>query len=170
MPVPQSKNELISAIQKEFKKVREEFEKIPLGNCLDKTMEGHAKDTFMSPHNLLSYLIGWNELVLKWHEKAKCGEEIDFPETGYKWNQLGLLAQKFYLDYEEIDFQDLLKIFFETKENLLKLIESHSNEELYGVPWYEQWTMGRMIQFNTSSPYNNATRRLRKWQKSHNEK
>ena len=166
MSVPQSKNELISAIQKEFKKVREEFEKVPSEKCLDKTMEGHAKGTFMSPHNLLSYLVGWNELVLKWHEKAKHGEKIDFPETGYKWNQLGLLAQKFYLDYEEIHFQELLKKFAEVKENSLNLIESHTNEELYGVSWYEQWTMGRMIQFNTSSPYSNAYGRLRKWRKS----
>ncbi|WP_341476959.1 ClbS/DfsB family four-helix bundle protein [Sphingomonas oleivorans] len=33
--------------------------------------------------------------------------------------------------------------------------------------WYGKWTMERMIQFNTSSPYDNAGGRLRKWKKAH---
>ncbi|MNK06664.1 hypothetical protein D3C87_245630 [compost metagenome] len=37
--------------------------------------------------------------------------------------------------------------------------------ELYETTWYEKWTMGRMIQFNTASPYNNARGRIRKWKK-----
>ncbi|WP_331709366.1 ClbS/DfsB family four-helix bundle protein [Microbacterium sp. TNHR37B] len=41
--------------------------------------------------------------------------------------------------------------------------ESRSDEELYGAPWYRTWTMGRMISFNTSSPYANARGRLRAW-------
>ncbi|EPE9290931.1 ClbS/DfsB family four-helix bundle protein, partial [Escherichia coli] len=39
---------------------------------------------------------------------------------------------------------------------------------LYGRPWYTKWTMGRMISFNTSSPYANANGRLRKWAKNNN--
>lgn len=31
--------------------------------------------------------------------------------------------------------------------------------------WYQKWTMGRMIQLNTSSPYDNARKRLRKWKR-----
>ena len=36
-----------------------------------------------------------NELVLKWLERDADGEPIDFSETGFKWNELGRLAQKF---------------------------------------------------------------------------
>ena len=49
----------------------------------------------MSIHNLVSYLVGWSSLVLKWNRKSEDKEPIDFPETGYKWNELGRLAQKF---------------------------------------------------------------------------
>ena len=49
----------------------------------------------MSIHNLVSYLLGWSSLVLKWNRKSEDKEPIDFPETGYKWNELGRLAQKF---------------------------------------------------------------------------
>ncbi|MBJ7220840.1 ClbS/DfsB family four-helix bundle protein [Brenneria sp. L3-3C-1] len=51
------------------------------------------------------------------------------------------------------------------KTELLALIEAHSDEQLYGQPWYGKWTRGRMIQFNTASPYKNATGRLRDWGK-----
>ncbi|MFE3838233.1 ClbS/DfsB family four-helix bundle protein [Pseudogemmobacter sonorensis] len=30
-------------------------------------------------------------------------------------------------------------------------------------PWYGKWTKGRMIQFNSTSPYANARGRIRKW-------
>ncbi|HAE68662.1 MAG TPA: hypothetical protein DCG77_15990, partial [Sphingobacterium sp.] len=45
------------------------------------------------------------------------------------------------------------------------LIEQKTDMQLYGVSWYEKWTLGRMIQFNTASPYQNAVGRIRKWKK-----
>ncbi|RBZ93742.1 ClbS/DfsB family four-helix bundle protein [Klebsiella pneumoniae] len=50
-------------------------------------------------------------------------------------------------------------------QQLVALIERFSNDELYGKPWYNKWTRGRMIQFNTASPYKNASGRLNKLQK-----
>lgn len=49
----------------------------------------------------------------------------------------------------------------ETASEILDLIEKQSDEVLYHEPWYGKWTMGRMIQFNTSSPFRNAAKRLR---------
>ncbi|MFB2644607.1 ClbS/DfsB family four-helix bundle protein [Shewanella bicestrii] len=166
MSVPQNKTELLSAIQKEHRKLSSEITLIPAEFVLDKTMDGHAKGSKMSPHNLISYLVGWNELVLKWHAKMASGEKVDFPETGFKWNELGSLAGKFYKDYEGVPFDDLVVRLNSAKDKIVELVESHDDSELYGKPWYEKWTMGRMIQFNTSSPYTNACGRLRKWRKS----
>lgn len=47
----------------------------------------------------------------------------------------------------------------------MALVEGETYATLYGAPWYEKYTLGRMIQFNTSSPYANARARLRKWKK-----
>lgn len=167
MSVPQSKSELVFSIQNEYKKLRGEIGKIPAGFTMDKSMDGHVAGRKMSPHDLLSYLVGWNELVLKWHSKMDSGEKVDFPETGFKWNELGLLAQKFYKDYEDVQFGDLVMRLHEAKDRILELIDRHPDHDLYGQPWYGKWTMGRMIQFNTSSPYGNACARLRKWNKLH---
>jgi hypothetical protein len=119
----------------------------------------------MSVHNLLSYLVGWGELVLKWIDRREAEEEVDFPETGFKWNELGRLAQKFYSDYEDMDFDALRNRLDKVAAEILFVIEKKSNVELYEQNWYMQFTLGRMIQLNTSSPYRNARSRLQVWKK-----
>lgn len=161
MAVPESKEELLKAINKNLSLLIKKLNSIPSSQVFKPSMEGHAKNTTMSVANLIAYLIGWGELVLEWHRKEKEGITIEFPETGYKWNQLGLLAQKFYKDYEYIDsYQELLEKLVTTNNKIVELINSYSNEQLYGQPWCKQWTRGRMIQFNTASPYKNATNRI----------
>ncbi|OAT47055.1 uncharacterized DUF1706 family protein [Proteus hauseri ATCC 700826] len=168
MAVPNSKETLLFAIDKSFLKLIKYLNSIPLELTVDKTMPGHTKDTQISICNLVAYLIGWNTLVIKWLEHDLKGEPIDFPETGYKWNQLGLLAQKFYQDYQDEDLNSLIEKLELAKKNITLLIASKNNDILYGDAWYGKWTMGRMISLNTSSPYANAYSRLRNWVKEKN--
>ncbi|HFK5585279.1 ClbS/DfsB family four-helix bundle protein [Elizabethkingia anophelis] len=165
MPVPANKEELLKAIETNYSKLKKELETISVEETAVKELDGHSKGTLMSIDNLLAYLIGWGELVLKWNKNRSENKPVDFPETGYKWNELGKLAQKFYADYQNDDFNTLIQKLDDTVKKITDLIESKNNDELYGVGWYEKWTLGRMIQFNTASPYNNARGRIRKWKK-----
>src|SRR6218665_1470452 len=130
MAVPANKEELQSAIKTNYKKLKKELSEIPIELTTIPNLEGHAKNTLMSINNLISYLTGWGELVLKWNTKKDHGEIVDFPETGYKWNELGKLAQKFYKDYEKDDFNTLCTNLDHTVQNILSLIEKKSNTEL----------------------------------------
>lgn len=165
MAIPKNKEELIKAIVDNYQKLRAELLTIPPDLTTTKELEGHSKNTLMSINNLVAYLVGWGQLVLKWHDKKNKGLEVDFPETGYKWNELGLLAQKFYKDYAKDDFKTLMIKLDTTINELLNLIEGKTNGELYQMAWYDKWTLGRMIQLNTSSPFKNAKDRIRKWKK-----
>lgn len=165
MAVPTSKAELVEAIESSFARLMQDLSTVPSDRTAEKTLEGHVRDTRISVHDLVAYLTGWNELVLKWHARRDAGLPVDFPETGYRWNQLGALAQKFYADSEDVPFDELLRHFADAKAHIIELIERRDDAALYGSPWYEAYTMGRMIQFNTSSPYANARGRLRKWKK-----
>ncbi len=102
MSVPQTKAELLLAINKNFSKLISYLNAIPPEVISDHSMDGHAKETEMSVRDLVSYLLGWNSLCCKMDSDAK-GLPVDFPDTGFKWNQLGLLAQKFYSDYSELN-------------------------------------------------------------------
>ncbi len=166
MAIPTNKKELQAAIITGYEKLKKELLSIPAELTKNMELEGHAKGTQMSMNNLVSYLIGWGQLVLKWNKKKDKGLEVDFPETGYKWNELGQLAQKFYADYGKDDYPTLLKKLDKTVADILSLIETKTNHELYETPWYDKWTLGRLIQFNTSSPYANANARVRKWKKA----
>ena len=165
MAIPQNKNELLAAIETTYSKLAAELEAVPADRADEASLEGHARGTMMSAHNLVAYLVGWNELVLKWLREKQAGREVDFPETGFKWNELGRLAQKFYKDYEAVPYQALVQRLAEAKAEIVNVIESRDDAALYGEPWYEKWTMGRMIQLNTASPYTNARARLRKWKR-----
>ncbi|KFC33547.1 ClbS/DfsB family four-helix bundle protein [Elizabethkingia anophelis] len=165
MPVHANKEELLKAIETNYSKLKKELETISVEETAVKELDGHAKGTLISIDNLLAYLIGWGELVLKWNKNRSENKPVDFPETGYKWNELGKLAQKFYADYQNDDFNTLIQKLDDTVKKITSLIQSKNNDELYGVGWYEKWTLGRMIQFNTASPYNNARGRIRKWKK-----
>lgn len=166
MAVPNTKEALITAIDHQFALLMKKINAMPPELAFNADMPGHAQGSYMSAANLVSYLLGWGDLVLKWHDRERQGMSIDFPETGYKWNQLGLLAQKFYQDYASIqDWPTLVAQLEDNKGKLIMLVEGYSNAQLYDEPWYGKWTRGRMIQFNTASPYKNAAGRLRAWEK-----
>ncbi|MGF6172195.1 ClbS/DfsB family four-helix bundle protein [Ensifer sp. 4252] len=165
MAVPQTKAELLNAIEMEFAKLERELDSIAPERFAEPSIEGHAKGTMMSVGDLVAYLIGWGELVVKWIEQDEQGLPVDFPETGYKWNELGRLAQKFYSDYRALSPAERLSRLAASKETLVALIEARDDQALCGQAWYGKWPLGRMIQFNTSSPYANARGRLRKWKK-----
>lgn len=166
MAIPASKEDLLTAIDQRFAKLDAALDAVPVDLADDTSMDGHARGTMMSVNNLVSYLIGWNELVLKWLARDDAGKDVAFPETGYQWNELGALARKFYADFAEHSFEENRQRLRNVKEQLIRDIASRSNEELYGAPWYGKWTKGRMIQLNSSSPYENARGRVRKWLKA----
>lgn len=167
MAIPTSKSELATDIQRNFLVLWKELESVPVEMVLIPQMEGHAKGTMMSVHNLVSYLLGWGELVLKWVRLTEIGQPIAFPDDGFQWNHLGALAQKFYVDYSKVEFRDLSLALKTNQEKILVLVESQTHETLYMQPFYRDYPLGRMIQLNSSSPYKNATGRIRRWKKEH---
>ena len=63
-------------------------------------------------------------LLCKWITFDAKGLPVDFPETGYKWNQLSLLAQKFYSDYSELSYELLVAELQAVKMKLWNLLMS----------------------------------------------
>ena len=69
MAVPVNKAKLHHTIQTNYSKLQKELSSIPIERTNTFELEGHAKATLISINNLLSYLIGWGDLVLKWIAK-----------------------------------------------------------------------------------------------------
>lgn len=163
MPVPASKDELLGAIRATFLRLQDDLDRVPSDRARERTMTGHAAGTLMSPADLVAYLIGWNRQVLTWHERRRQGLPDELPASGIAWNRLGALAQRYYAEHEGDSWGDLRRQLSEANADIVSLVDGYSDADLYGEPWYRTWTMGRMISFNTSSPYANARTRIRSW-------
>lgn len=133
-----------------------DYRSIPQSKARKLGIEGNVKGTIISVSDTVAYLIGWSKLVLKWYHLKSQNQHVDFPETGYKWNQLGLLAESFHEEYRDWKYDVLLMELESTVNEILLLVSSLSDHELYGVALYEQWTLGRMVQLNTLSPIKNT--------------
>lgn len=166
MAIPATQDALLKAIDESYAKLARELDTIPMERVDERTLEGHVKSTSMSVRDLVAYLTGWGELVVKWHAGRQAGAAVDFPETGFKWNELGRLAQKFYGDYDGLSYDALRLRLAQSKDRIRAIVAGTPDAALYGVEWYEKWTLGRMVQFNTASPYANARARLRAWKRS----
>ena len=163
--VPKNKTELQKAITVAFDKILVDYSTIPIEFSREIGVVGNIKGTEISVSDTLAYLIGWGKLVLKWYILKSNHQAVDFPETGYKWNELGKLAQCFHLQYHDWPYVKLIDEFTLTIGNILVLIESLDNQKLYGEDWFEKYTLGKMIQFNTSSPMMNMRSKVRKFKK-----
>ena len=166
MAIPNDRKSLLAAIETSFARLMDVIEAIPPDRIDEATLEGHSVGARMRVRDAVSYLVGWNELVLKWHGRRQAGQAVDFPETGFRWNELGRLAEKFYRDYEALPYPELLERLRRSKSDIVALVAAQSDDALYGEPWYGKWPLGRMIQFNTASPYANTRARLQKWRKA----
>ncbi len=163
--IPKSKTELTLAINSIFSKLMTDYQSIPEALTRECTIEGNIKGTQISVCDTAAYLIGWGKLIIKWHQLKSKNLPVNFPDTGYKWNELGALAESFHNKYSHWTYTELLQELEATTRDILALIASLSNHELYEKPWYKQWTMGRMIQFNTSSPMKSMRTKVRRFNK-----
>lgn len=127
MSIPNNKLELKQAIKLAFDKICADYSNIPEEFTRKSEIKGNVKDTEISVSDTLAYLIGWGKLVLKWYRLKDSDQLVDFPETGYRWNELGKLAQSFHHEYKDWAYIDLLNEFRETTTNILKLIDSLDN-------------------------------------------
>lgn len=163
--ISNNKDELASSIESAYRKLLADYQDIPEGLSRTVGVEGNVKNKEISVSDTVAYLIGWGHLVLKWYELRAKQVEVDFPEKGYQWNELGLLAQHFHDRYKDWPYDKLLSEFQFTTQRILLLIDSLSDEELYGQAWYKRYTLGRMIQFNTSSPMKSTRTKVRRFKK-----
>lgn len=165
MAIPKNKDELLKVLESSYSKLRMEILEIPESLSRKKTIHGDV-----SVCDVLAYQIGWGNLFLSWYAAGKKNEIPAMPREGYKWNELGKLAQKFYSEHQMYIKQQLLSIFEKTFNEILEIVQKEQNSSLYCIGVYawtgDKWPLGRWINVNTSSPYQSALAKIRKWKKA----
>jgi hypothetical protein len=164
MPLPNTKNELLSNLRQAYVKLDAEFDAIDLEYERINGIEGNV-----SCCDIVAYQIGWGNLLVGWEKLELAGKIPEMPAPGFKWNQLGELAKSFYEEQSKISLQELRKEFAELYQVLVDWINSLSEKELFQPKqrhWTgEKWAMVKWIQINTIAPYRSARTKVRRWKK-----
>ncbi len=164
MPLPTSKEELLYNLHETYRKLDAEFDSVPPQLERQQEIEGN-----ISCCDILAYQIGWASLLMGWDNSESKGKSPNMPAKGYKWNQLGKLAESFYRNSSEKTLKQLRAEFKRVFNKLIKWVESFSETELLDLhqrQWAgEKWAVVKWIQVNTIAPYRSARTKIRRWKK-----
>lgn len=134
----------------------------------DKLIDGVDR----TPTQMISYQLGWLNLILDWEKQEQQGITVITPHTDYKWNNLGGLYKNFYDQYENYSLQELCSMFKEVEQKIIKLTESYTDKELFqsgGRKWAfstpANWAIWKWIHINTVAPFKSFRSKIRKWKK-----
>lgn len=165
MPIPTNRNTLIADITHEFGELRPVLGSIAPKDTSQPVLEGQIKNTRMSPHDLVAYLVGWGEEVLRWNRHwEETGKPCAIPNAKF-----GEIARGFYAAYAGVPWAGLLQKLDSIYGEILAFLDRRTEAELYETVWYttltsqQAYTFGRLIQLNTASPLRSAYHRLQHW-------
>lgn len=165
-----SKEELIDEIIKRKELFINEFESI----------KENEKDIIIdeidrTPAQMISYQLGWMNLILFWEDENKKGIDVKTPSKDYKWNNLGGLYEDFYKQYEKYSLEGLIDEFNNSVDKIIDIVKNLSDEEFFESDkrqWASStksnWPIWKWIHINTVAPFKTFRTKIRKWKKLKN--
>lgn len=161
------KNALIAEINKTAGLFIKEFKEIP-----DADRDLRLESVDRTPGEILSYQLGWMDLLLNWDLNESKGKEVIMPAPGYKWNQLGGLYHSFYDKYQNLSLAQQQTMFITTVEDLIKWLETLNDDELFqsdkrkwAASTASNWPVWKWVHINTVAPFKSFRGKIRKWKK-----
>ncbi len=158
-----TKAELIQSSQEEFQRLLD----LVAGITAEGIAQPGACENW-SVKDILAHLHAWHMLFLTWYEGGMSGANTPKPAPGYTWKQTPELNEAIYQEYKQESLDAILPSLKETHQEVFKIIQKHSDQELFTKKRY-QWTgatsMGSYLVSATASHYQWANELIRKWLK-----
>lgn len=163
----QNREELILEISNRAKLFIKEFDDVDEKDK-DKLIDGIDR----TPSQMISYQLGWMNLLLDWEKQEQQGHTVITPAKNYKWNNLGGLYESFYNEYDKYTLEELSDMFIKKEQQIVELINSYTDVELFeqgGRNWSSStpsnWPIWKWIHINTVAPFKSFKTKIRKWKK-----
>jgi len=165
MARPTNKTELLDLSRKNFELLmdfigsiseKDQNSEFPKG-----TMNRNIRDVLMHLHH-------WHLMMVEWYAIGMKGEKPEMPAKGYTWKTTPELNRWIWEKYKDISLEDAKKDLKSSYEKVRRLIEKHSDEELFEKKRYK-WTgttsLGAYLVSATSSHYDWAYKLIKKAKK-----
>lgn len=126
-----------------------------------------------SPFQMLSFCIGWIDLVLSWENEEQKGIQKTTLATEWKWNDLDWLYQSCYNKYNDYSLKELIDNFNQKVDSIIQLVNNLSDIELFENgkrTWTKtngkEFSVCRLVHLNTIANFKNFRGKIRKWKKN----
>lgn len=153
MPRPKSKTELLDLSQENFDRLSSFIDML---NQKDQESEFPAGTMNRNIRDVLAHLHHWHLMFLDWYEVGMKGDKPEMPAKGYTWKTTSDLNRKIFEEYQSLDLRKVRKLFYSSHQKVRKIIDKHTNEELFEKKRYK-WTgstsLGAYLVSATSSHY-----------------
>ncbi len=176
MPRPRNKADLVVAANTNFEKLlgliekRSETEKTEEYDFSadEKKKEAHWKRD-RNLRDVLIHLHEWHLLLLAWIQNREDGSNKPFLMEGYNWKTYGEMNRVFWDRNQSVSEEEAVKQLRESHENVMKALETFSEEELFThtyYPWVGGSNIGSYFISVTSSHYDWAMKKIKAHQKN----
>ncbi|QQK07407.1 ClbS/DfsB family four-helix bundle protein [Miniphocaeibacter halophilus] len=115
--------------------------------------------------DVLIHLYEWHQLFLDWVNSNLKGKEKSFLPAPYNWRNYGQMNIKLWEKHQNTSLETSEEILRESHNDVMKLIDEFSNEELFMkkiYSWTGGSTLGSYAVSVTSSHYIWAIKKLKK--------
>lgn len=164
MPRPKTKTTLLELSATNFKKLYDSINQLDKDQQLKDFKKGGLNRNI---RDVLMHLHHWHLLLMGWYKIGVSGEKPDMPAKGYTWRTVPDLNKWIWEKYQDVKLDTAKRKCRNSHKQLMAIIESHSNEELFEKKKYK-WTgstsMGAYLVSATSSHYDWAIKLIKKSQ------
>lgn len=162
MPRPKDKDELLVLSQKNYDRLLDYIDSF----SAKKQEQQFPKGTLnRNIRDVLAHLYHWHTLLQGWYKAGVKNEKPDIPAKGYTWKTTPDLNKAIQKMYADTNLSEAKRLFKKSHSNIRKIIEQHSNEELFEKKRYK-WTgttsLAAYIISATSSHYDWAYKLIKK--------
>ena len=130
------KQQLLDQANQSYKEMLAIIESVPTRK---RTMTVDTKFLEKNFRDVLMHLYEWHAMLERWYREGMDGDIPTMPAPGYKWSNLDELNEKIHEDYQDITLNAALKKVTLSHNRVMKLIEAHSDEEIFTKKYYK-WT------------------------------
>lgn len=120
-----------------------------------------------SVKDILAHLLGWQQMILSFHEKEMRGEVPEVPGRGLTWRDTPKLNSLIHQEYGSVPLDEILQRFRASQQDMFRLIDAVSDEDFIEVGRFgwlgPSWTVSDYVRAETASHYRWASNHIKKW-------
>ena len=163
MARPTTKQDLLDAASQQFTKLNDLVDSMTLEKQ-EATFLFEDRDRNL--RDVLAHLHEWHLMLQKWYTIGTIKKVMPHvPGEGYTWKTLPDLNKEIWKKYQGVSLEETKEKLQESHKMIVKLIEKHTNDELFSrnvYKWTKSSTLGAYFIGSTSSHYDWAIKKLKK--------